>query len=159
MKKKYIDHYMAIAELTAKLSYANKLKVGSILVKKDQILASGYNGTPSGFTNECENKIYDNGVDQNNTYTFADADGRRYKLVTKDEVLHSEMNTLMKVAKSTVSSENSIMFCTHAPCIQCAKAIYQAGVIQLFYKNEYRSNSGILFLNDCGVNVIKYIND
>jgi dCMP deaminase len=81
---------------------------------------------------------------------------RRYRLVTKDEVLHAEMNCLMKVATSTESSEGSTLFITHAPCIHCAKAIYQSGIKNVFYREEYRDTKGLEFLEQGGVNVTKY---
>lgn len=128
---------MGIAEETSKLSYAVRLKVGSILVKDDRILAFGYNGTPSNWDNTCEDYV----------------DGA---LVTKPEVLHSEMNTLMKIARSNESSFGSVMFCTHAPCIECAKAIYQAGITTLYFKHEYRNTAGVDFLRKSGIEVVRF---
>lgn len=171
MKKKFIDYYMNIAEITAKLSYAERLKVGAVIVKENQILATGYNGMPAGWENKCENKEwmtdaggwldYDQIVEQwPNTET--NEDGKylgRYRLKTKPEVLHSEMNALMKVCASNESTKDAIIFTTHAPCIDCAKAIYQAGIKRVIYGEEYRSNDGLNFLKTCGVNVIKYTKD
>lgn len=137
MKSKFVRYYMGIAEETSKLSYAVRLKVGSILVKDDRILAFGYNGTPSNWDNTCEDYV----------------DGA---LVTKPEVLHSEMNTLMKIARSNESSFGSVMFCTHAPCIECAKAIYQAGITTLYYKNEYRNTAGVDFLRKSNIEVVRF---
>lgn len=137
MKQKFIDYYMKMAELTAELSYAVRLKVGAVIVKNQQVIGTGYNGTPAGWDNGCEHIVND-------------------QLKTKPEVLHSEMNALMKVARSTESSEGATLFCTHAPCIECAKAIYQAGIKEIYYNNEYRSEDGIYFLKKCGVKVEKY---
>lgn len=170
MKKKFVDYYMKIAQTTAQLSYARRLNVGAVIVKGHQILATGYNGMPSGWENDCEEKEWCSGggwlsVEEIETNwphegTYTDKEGNtiegRYRLKTKPEVLHAEMNSLMKVAQSTESSLGSIMFCTHAPCIECAKAIYQAGISQLYYDNEYRSDAGTRFLHQCGVNVIRY---
>jgi len=134
MKPKFIDYYMKIAEVTAGLSHAKRLQVGAVIVKDNQILATGYNGMPSGWENVCEHVIDD-------------------QLVTKREVLHAESNSLMKVAQSTESSSGATLFCTHAPCIECAKLIYQSGIKTIYYKNEYRDDSGLNFLKLSGVNV------
>lgn len=122
---------METAEVFAKLSTAKRLKVGAIIVKDQRIISIGYNGTPEGWCNNCE--------DEHNN--------------TKPEVIHSEMNCINKLAKSTESGENSIMFITHSPCIDCAKSIYGAGIKEVFFKNSYRDNSGIIFLEKCGIKV------
>mgnify|MGYP003650395122 FL=1 len=145
MKPKFIDYYMKVAELTSTLSYAKRLQVGSVIVKGNKILATGYNGMPSGWDNECE------------TVEIVEIDEKFSKqLVTKQEVLHSETNAIAKVSASTESSEGSTMFCTHAPCINCAKLIYQSGINSLYYRNTYRDTSGIEFLEKSGVVVTKY---
>ena len=149
MKPKFVDYYMKIAEVTSSLSYAKRLQVGAVIVKDNQILATGYNGMPSGWENVCETEVIE---------TYAGFEGAilNTKLVTKPEVLHAEMNSLMKVATSTESSLGATLFCTHSPCLDCAKAIYQAGIKEVFYKNDYRSDDGINFLKLCDVNVQKY---
>lgn len=139
MKEKFIKFYIAVAEATSKLSYAKKLKVGCVIVKGDQIIGTGYNGTPSNWDNVCE---------------YEALPGEEPK--TKPEVLHSEMNALMKVCMSHESSKNAILFCTHSPCMDCAKAIYQAGIQAVIYKNKYRNDAGIDFLSRCGVDVRQY---
>jgi dCMP deaminase len=145
MKQKFVDYYMKVAELTSTLSYAKRLQVGSVIVKGNKILATGYNGMPSGWDNECE------------TTETVELDEKFVKrLVTKPEVLHSETNAIAKVAASTESSEGATMFCTHAPCINCAKLIYQSGINSLYYRNTYRDTSGIQFLESSGVVVTKY---
>lgn len=145
MKQKFIDYYMKVAELTSTLSYAKRLQVGSVIVKGNKILATGYNGMPSGWDNECE------------TVEIVEIDEKFVKkLVTKQEVLHSETNAIAKVSASTESSEGATMFCTHAPCINCAKLIYQSGINSLYYRNTYRDTSGIEFLESSGVSVTKY---
>lgn len=131
MKDKLINAYMECAEVFARLSTANKLKVGAILVKNQRIISIGYNGTPEGWDNTCEDEF-----------------GK-----TLPEVIHSEANCISKLAKSNESGENSIMFVTHSPCMQCAKAIYGAGIREVFYKTPYRDDSGILFLEKCGIKV------
>jgi dCMP deaminase len=145
MKQKFINYYMKVAELTSTLSYAKRLQVGSVIVKGNKILATGYNGMPSGWDNECE------------TLEIVEIDEKFVKqLVTKQEVLHSETNAIAKVSASTESSEGATMFCTHAPCINCAKLIYQSGINSLYYRNTYRDTSGIKFLESSGVSVTKY---
>jgi len=145
MKQKFIDYYMKVAQLTSTLSYAKRLQVGSVIVKGNKILATGYNGMPSGWDNECE------------TTEIVELDEKFIKqLVTKQEVLHSETNAIAKVSASTESSEGATMFCTHAPCINCAKLIYQSGINNLYYRDTYRDAAGIKFLESSGVSVIKY---
>lgn len=143
MKPKFIDYYMKIAEITAGLSYAVRLKVGAVIVKENKILATGYNGMPSGWENVCETETYDE-------------DGFHITLKTKPEVLHAETNAIAKVSQSTESSAGSTLFCTHAPCIECAKLIYQSGITTLYYKHQYRDDNGIKFLRLSGVDVHQY---
>jgi dCMP deaminase len=149
MKPKFIDYYMKIAEVTAGLSYAKRLQVGAVIVKDNQILATGYNGMPSGWENVCETEVME---------TYAGFEGAilNTKLVTKPEVLHAETNAIAKVSQSTESSKDSTLFCTHAPCIECAKLIYQSGITTLYYKHQYRDDSGIKFLRLSGVDVHQY---
>lgn len=139
MKPKFIDYYMKIAEVTSGLSYAKRLQVGAVIVKNNQILATGYNGMPSGWENVCEHEV-------------------EGQLQTKPEVLHAESNSLMKVAQSTESSQGSTLFCTHAPCIECAKLIYQSGISTVYYRDEYRSDAGLKFLRLSGVDVHQHSN-
>jgi dCMP deaminase len=137
MKQKFIDAHMSVAETYAKLSSAKRLQVGAVLVKNDTIIGIGYNGMPSGWTNECEDvELLE--------------DGGKI-LTTKPEVIHAESNCLMKVAKSTNSTEGADMFVTHAPCIHCAKLIYQSGVRKVYYRNTYRDSDGIQFLQKSGI--------
>jgi len=143
MKQKFIDYYMSVAELTSKLSYARRLQVGAVIVKGNKILGTGYNGMPSGWDNNCEDEI-------------KWPNGEIRFLTTKPEVLHAETNAIAKVSSSTESSEGSTLFCTHAPCIDCAKLIYQSGVNSVYYRNQYRDDSGIEFLKRSGVNVTQY---
>jgi len=152
MKKKFIDYYMKIAEVTAGLSYAKRLQVGAVIVKDNQILATGYNGMPSGWENVCEyeEEILVSDLEKGNRLE------KTGQLKTKPEVLHAETNAIAKVAQSTESSKDSTLFCTHAPCIECAKLIYQSGIITVYYKHEYRSDDGIKFLQLSGVNVYQY---
>jgi dCMP deaminase len=171
MKQKFINYYMKVAELTSTLSYAKRLQVGAVIVNGNKILATGYNGMPSGWDNNCESFEYmsvDAGgwLDPEEIYErwpFVEDDidpdlgyARRYRLKTKDEVLHAETNAIAKVSASTESSEGATMFCTHAPCINCAKLIYQSGINSLFYRDTYRDVAGIEFLESSGVSVTKY---
>ena len=120
---------MEIAETVSKMSYAKRLQVGAIVVKDNRIISIGYNGTPSGWDNNCE--------DENNK--------------TKPEVIHAEANSIMKLASSNESGKGSVMFLTHAPCIDCAKLIYGSGIVQVYYKHKYRDQSGVEFLKKCNV--------
>lgn len=142
MKPKFVDYFMKFAELTATLSYAKRLQVGAVIVKGDQTIGTGYNGMPSGWENSCE-------------YSIDDAMGYDTGK-TKPEVLHAESNALMKVARSTESSEGATLFCTHSPCMDCAKLIYQAGIKTVYYKETYRSDDGLNFLRKSGINVHQY---
>ncbi len=139
---------MDVAQLTSTLSYATRLQVGAVIVKGHKILATGFNGMPSGWDNNCEDEIGHVLDDANHIVEI--------RLKTKPEVLHAESNALMKVASSTESSENSTMFCTHAPCIHCAKLIYQSGINSLYYRNTYRDTAGLEFLEKSGVSVTQY---
>ena len=139
---------MDVAQLTSTLSYATRLQVGAVIVKGHKILATGYNGMPAGWDNNCEDEIGHVLDDANHIVEI--------RLKTKQEVLHAESNALMKVASSTESSENSTMFCTHAPCIHCAKLIYQSGIDSLYYRNTYRDTAGLEFLEKSGVSVTQY---
>ena len=153
---------MDIAELTSKLSSAIRLNVGAVIVKGNKILGTGYNGMPTGWTNECEYKEYMPGdVWDGQLYPLEEYDptvesNRRYRLVTKDEVLHAEMNVISKVSASTESSDGATLFVTHAPCIHCAKAIYQSGIKQVYYRDAYRDSRGLEFLEQGNVSVTRY---
>ena len=136
MKHKYIKAYMDVAKRFSKLSSAQRLQVGAIAVKDDRIISIGYNGMPSGWDNCCEDEVIKNGWPG---------------LKTKPEVLHAEMNCLMKLAKSTESGEGAVMFITHTPCIDCAKGIYQAGIKEVYYDREYRDSAGVDFLEKSGI--------
>jgi dCMP deaminase len=143
MKKKFIDYFMDVAERTSKLSYALRLKVGAIIVKDDRIISIGYNGMPSGWDNNCE-------------FEYKNPQTQITELVTRKEVLHAESNCLAKLAKSNESGMGATLFITHAPCIDCAKLIYQSGINSIYYRNAYRSDDGINFLNKSGVNVTQH---
>jgi len=131
VKPKFIKYYMDIAKRTAELSSAKRLQVGAIIVKNDRIVSIGYNGTPSGWTNVCEDESFK----------------------TKPEVIHAEANAIAKLAKSTESGDGAVMFLTHAPCMDCAKQIYTAGIRKVFFDSNYRSTDGVVFLNNCNLEV------
>ena len=150
MKQKFIDYFMDIATRTSKLSYAKRLQVGAVIVKGNQILASGYNGMPSGWENVCEITIPEHTDAESRTIT------PEY-MISKPEVMHAERNAIDKVAASNESTLGAVMFTTHAPCLECAKSIYNTGITDVYYKEEYRSNDGIEFLKKTGVHVHKYI--
>lgn len=160
--KDTLNFYMGIAEYCGnEKSKAVRKKVGAILVKDDNIIAHSWNGTPSGWDNTCEDKSY-MGIDAGGwldpetieeQWPYEEESGRRYALVTKPEVLHAEANAMMKVAKSTYSSEGSWLFVTLSPCIHCAKMIRQAGIDRVYYREKYRIADGIDFLKKCKIPV------
>jgi len=132
-----------MAELTASLSYAKRLQVGALIVKGNRIVGTGYNGMPTDWDNVCEEV-----VPPNEWVEFE-------QLKTKPEVLHAETNAIAKLAKSSESGLGAAMFVTHAPCIDCAKIVYQSGIDTVYYKNNYRSTQGLEFLTKSNVDVIK----
>lgn len=137
-----IDYaHMKAAGNYAELSYARRLKVGAIVTKEDRVISIGYNGTPKGWDNNCENEIHQltGGVN----------------LVTKPEVIHAEANAIAKLARSSESGEGAHMYITHAPCFDCAKLIYTAGIEKVFYQNAYRNEDGLEFLKKCNIEVEK----
>ena len=122
---------MKAAEVYAGLSSAKRLQVGCVVVKDNRIISIGYNGMPAGWNNICE--------DENN--------------VTKPEVLHAETNAIAKLARTHESGEGAVVFVTHAPCMDCAKLIYQTGISAVYYKHNYKTDNGIQFLKKSGVQV------
>jgi dCMP deaminase len=131
---------MKTAETFAELSHARRLHVGAIVVKDDRIISIGYNGMPAGWDNNCE-------------FDDTDPQTKQTSLVTKPEVLHAETNAIAKLAKSNESGLGATMFITHAPCLDCAKLIYQSGISSVLYRNAYRDTSGITFLEKSGIQV------
>ena len=130
--------YLDMALTAASYSESRELKVGSLVVLDDQILSIGINGTPPGWeTNECD-YINEQGI-----------------LTTRPEVDHSEANAIQKLTRCTISSKGSTMFCTHAPCLPCAKLIAGAGISALYYITDYKSQDGILYLRKRNVVVEK----
>ena len=152
---------MKAAEVYAELSTAKRLQVGCVIVKENTIIGIGYNGMPSGWDNDCEEIEYvlkdecqqSDRFMLNNGYT-ENAHGWS-KLHSKKEVLHAETNAIAKVSRSTNTSDGASLFVTHAPCLECAKIIYQAGIKEVYYKNDYRSVDGINFLKKCEIEVVQ----
>ena len=139
MKPKLIKAYMKTAETFAELSHARRLHVGAIVVKDDRIISIGYNGMPAGWDNNCEDKVWDKTGD--------------YELKTKPEVLHAETNCIAKLARSSDSGLGADIFITHAPCLDCAKLIYQSGIRRVWYGTQYRDSAGVDFLIRSGIEV------
>ena len=175
MKDRLKRAYMDVAQRFAELSHARRLHVGAIVVKDDRIISIGYNGMPAGWDNNCEDKDYmtDAGgwldpeeieerwphaentnildVETGNTVKIE----RRYRLKTKPEVLHAESNAIAKLARSNDSGDGADIFITHAPCMECAKLIYQSGIRHVFYGAQYRDTAGIEFLEKSGITIEK----
>ena len=142
MKPKFIDAYMEVVKIFAHLSSAKRLQVGAIVVKDDRIISIGYNGMPSGWDNCCEEVVRQDEMGHS-------------VLKSKPEVLHAETNALAKLARSSESGEGATMFITHAPCLNCAKLIYQSGISTVYYETEYRATEGVEFLEKSGIPVLK----
>ena len=132
-QKKYDNAYLRMAKVWGELSYCKRRKVGALIVKDKMIISDGYNGTPSGFENVCEDE---------NHYT-------------KWYVLHAEANAILKVASSTQSTKGATLYITMSPCRECSKLIHQVGIIKVIYINEYKDRSGLDFLIKAGVEVVQ----
>ncbi|MBP5218442.1 MAG: dCMP deaminase family protein [Bacteroidales bacterium] len=131
--EKFDHRYLEMAEVWARNSYCKRRQVGALIVKDRMIISDGYNGTPSGFENICEDE---NGV-------------------TKPYVLHAEANAITKVAKSGNSSQGATLYVTASPCMECSKLIIQAGITRVVYKDEYRLTDGVDLLRRAGIEVEK----
>ena len=156
---KHLQAHMEAAHVYAKLSSAVRLKVGALIIKDNRIISIGYNGMPSGWDNTCENTEYVgnneqiSSPDEMKRLGFTGTDKGWYRLKTKPEVIHAESNAISKLARSTESGDGAIMVCTHAPCLDCAKLIYQSGIKAFYYNKEYRSIEGLSFLRKCNIHV------
>lgn len=133
-KQRYDSAYIKMAAEWSKLSHCVRKQVGAIIVKDGMIIADGYNGTPSGFDNCCEN-------DAGETHWY---------------VLHAEANAILKLAKSNNSAEGATLYITLSPCRDCSKLIHQAGIVRVVYRDEYKDTSGIEFLKSANVEVEKF---
>lgn len=132
-KNKYNVIYLKMAVEWSKLSYCKRKQVGAIIVKNKMIISDGYNGTPSGFENICEDENGD----------------------TKWYVLHAETNAILKVAMSTQSCKNASLYVTLSPCKECSKIIHQSGIKKVFYLESYKDDNGLNFLEKAGVQTMK----
>ncbi|MCK0155817.1 dCMP deaminase family protein [Cellulophaga sp. F20128] len=130
-QKKYDEAYLRMAQEWGKLSYCKRKQVGAIVVKDRMIISDGYNGTPTGFDNVCE-----------------DEEG-----YTKWFVLHAEANAISKVASSTQSCAGATLYITLSPCKECSKLIHQSGIIRVVYQNAYKDDAGLKFLEKAGINL------
>lgn len=128
--EKKLNLYLDLALRIAEESYCKRLQVGAVIVKDGNIISFGYNGTPTGRPNKCEE----------NDVTFS-------------YVLHAESNAITKACKSPISTEGATMYLTHSCCVECAKLIIQSGIKQVYYLKDYRDTSGIKLLRDCDVDV------
>ena len=129
--------YLKMATEWAKLSYCERKQVGALIVKDRMIISDGYNGTPSGFENRCED-------DEGNTQWF---------------VLHAEANAILKLARSTQSAKDATLYLTLSPCKECSKLILQAGIRKLVYLDDYKDNDGIAFLRNHGIEILQVTDD
>jgi dCMP deaminase len=141
MKQKWVEAFMDTAERFAQLSSAKRLQVGAVVVKDNRIISIGYNGMPAGWTNDCE--------------TVVQLSDDTVELKTKDEVIHAEANAILKLARDGESGNGSVLFCTHAPCVHCAKLIHGAGISHVYYRESYRDTIGLDFLQKCQINLSK----
>jgi dCMP deaminase len=132
-QQKYDLAYLAMAKRWSELSHCTRKKVGALIVKDRMIISDGYNGTPTGFENPCE-------------------DEENY---TKWYVLHAEANAILKVAGSTQSCKGSTLYLTLSPCRECSKLVYQAGIKRLVYNKAYKDTTGLEFLQKAGVEVVQ----
>jgi dCMP deaminase len=147
-KTKYDRLYMDIAIRVGSMSHSQRSKVGCLLVKDGRIISMGWNGMPSGWENDCEYE------------TFFE-DSRQLlekKLVTREEVLHAEMNAIAKLARDGQSSQGATVYITLSPCIDCAKLIHQSGITRLVYIEDYRKTAGLDFLYKANLEIIKMEN-
>jgi dCMP deaminase len=151
MKNKYVTAHIKAASVYAELSSARRLKVGCVIVKNNTIIGIGYNGMPAGWDNNCEREdvVLADAIFGEPTSTVNNG------LKTRPEVLHAESNAIAKVARSTNSTENATLFVTHAPCLDCAKLIYQSGICEVIYQKDYKNTDGIEFLKKCRVRVYR----
>lgn len=131
-QERYDRAYMKMAVEWAQLSHCTRKKVGSLIVRDNMIISDGYNGTPSGFSNACED-------DQGDTHWY---------------VLHAEANAILKIARSTNNAKDSTLYITLSPCKECCKLILQAGIRRMVYHQEYKDTTGLSFLQESGMEVL-----
>ncbi len=174
MKEKFKHLFIDIAKRVAECSYARRLKVGAVIEKDGRIISIGYNGTPPGQSNECEDVVeveplrissldplgtaFQKEYEAKGWFPYRDPCGGgvyMHRLVTKESLIHAEMNAILKVAKSGDSCDGANLFLTHCPCVNCAKHIYTAGIKNVYFSDFYRDTTGIDHLKRLGVNVEK----
>lgn len=132
-QRRYDNAYLRMAREWAKLSYCQRRQVGALIVRDRMIISDGYNGTPSGFENVCEDEAG----------------------TTKWYVLHAEANAILKIAGSTHSSQGATLYLTMSPCKDCSKLIHQAGIKRLVYMQRYKDDQGLVFLEKAGVEIVQ----
>lgn len=162
MKNKHLLVYMKCAEAFAECSNAERLKVGTVIIKNNRIISCGYNSQPEHINDPCEIKVYAQGAgawvdDVEEQYPYKD-EVDRYRLVTSPTTRHSEKNALLGLMKSNESSVGASLVCTHSCCELCAVDIVDAGITEFYYKHDYRSEDGLKYLKENGV-VVHKIND
>lgn len=136
---------MDLAERISQESLATRLSVGCVIVKKNNIISFGWNGTISGWpSNETE---YDDIINQNGVFKVVTR--------TKPETVHAEINSIMKLAKGNISAKGAVLFCSHSPCLECSKLIAGVKIKAVYYRHLYRNNDGLEFLKTCGVKTIQ----
>lgn len=136
-QEQYHQYFMSVARETAKLSHAKRTKVGAVLVLDNRIISQGHNGTPTHYNDACEDVLPDG------------------SLVTKKEVIHAEANAIYFCARNGISTNGTILYLTMSPCVNCALAIIQAGIRKVYYLSDYRDLSGVKFLRENNIEVIK----
>ena len=164
-EQRYDSLYMDIAKRCAEMSYAVRAKVGCVLVRNGRILSQGWNGTPAGMSNTCEYKEYEeyfkpqwedlHQAEIESIYPYID-DAGRYYLKTKPEVSHAEENALLKLTRSSETSEGATAYVTLQPCINCSKLLYNAGIVRVVYGEQYRDQSGVLLLGSMRVETVYF---
>jgi len=132
--ERWIQYFFDVAQRTAKLSYAKRLQVGAVAAKDKRIIACGFNGTPTGFSNDCETEFG----------------------LTDSCVIHAEENLILFSAKHGISLLGCDMFCTHSPCVHCSRMIISCGIKQFFYINDYRYDEGIVLLKTAGLKIEQF---
>lgn len=138
------DVYMGTAFLHARKSKAIRAQVGAVIVTRTGVLIPGYNGTPAGTDNACEDQVWEENYGPG-------GDNGEYVLKTKETVIHAELNALIKAAKEGIAIDGAKVYITHSPCLPCAAMLKQAGIAEVIYAQVYKSQTGINFLTSCSV--------
>ena len=146
-EQRYNKYFMDIAKRTAENSYAVRSKVGAVLVKDNRIISTGWNGTPAGFDNCCEEKV--------KQQSYYDSQVNPLGLKTKSNVIHAEANAIYFCAKHGISTNGTVLYITLSPCANCALAIIQAGIKTVYYAEKYRDTTGLKILNTANIETIQ----